>query len=253
MSEHTGSESGVLGKIIEILSTDGVVLAVAGAAIAFIFKLLGDYIAEKNRQATNVRVLATYIDLAIENWDQQKIAAVPGSPSEFRMANYDEIEARTTQYPNINGAGGERYTPFVPFSPHDDLTIDEVRDLIGFLDQREIEAVIRFVETEGLTHAIAKDFRSEYVRRAWTQERKLKLFVIFNRTLAEARCAAAHARDALAPFKECPIYFWFVPFGLRLRRHCHLDPDRLSFRQCQRKNPGKDPPCRCFGDGKNKR
>ena len=238
-----------LQAVLDILLSDTAVMtAVVGTAVAFILKLLGDYITEKNRQATNVRVLAAYIDLAIENWTQQGIAANPQSQIGFRIAKYDEVAVKTTRIPNIDGAGGELYTPFVPFSSHDDLALDEVRVLIGFLKNEEIEAVVRFVELEALTHAIARDFRSEYVRRAFTQERKVGLLERFNDTLVRARCAADCARDALAPFKECPTCLWYLPGGLRAYRCYYTCTNSGPNKQCQLdKSAGGTKPCQCFG------
>lgn len=243
--ESTTAEPG----FFDILLSEPVALAMAGAATAFIFKIVGDYIEEKKRQATNVRILAAYIDLAIENWKTQGITADSKSQTTgFRIANFDEVAAKTTQTPNTDSTSDEPYTPFVPFTSHDDLTIDEVRDLIGFLNNRDIGAVVRFVELEGLTHAVARDFRSELVRRAFTQERKVGLLERFNDALVRARCAADYACDALAPFKKCPTWLWYPPGGLRAYRYCyrrkHSDPDK----QCQLdKSAGGTRPCQCFG------
>ena len=247
MPEDTASGSGVLGKFIEILLTDGVVLAALGAAFAFAFKLLGDYIAERNRQATNVRVLATYIEIAIENWNRQGITANPQSQTGFRISTFDTIAAKITRFHGLNSAGGELYTPFVPFSELDDLTIDKVRELVGFLDQPEIAAVIKFVEFEAMTHAVARDFRSELVRRTFTQERKLGLLERFNDALVRARCAAEHARGALAPFKDCPTSVWYTPWGPNRQRLRYLEENWRSFSRCQLgKSAGGTKPCQCF-------
>lgn len=221
------------------------------ALLAFLLKLLGDHITEKTRQATNVRVLAAYIDLAIESYNDQKFGKVPGKEGKFQPASYCDIKNKTEKCPETHSAGDEKFTPFIPFTSQGDLAIDDVRDLIGFLDNREIATVVRFVELEALTHAIAKDLRSEYVRQAWTQKRKFQLYEQLNETIVKTRCAAESACGALAPYKERAAYFWYTPWGRRWQKRRYIEKNQTLFGKCKRKMPGGTRLCRCFPQNNN--
>ena len=189
------------------------VAAIGAAAIAFLLKLGRDFVVEKSRQAASLRIVAVYIRLAVEAWEHPDIRP---ERAERRIVNLCTIIRRTLNSEPTVGSDQELFTPFVPFSPHDNLTVAEVRDFLGFLDSKTIEIVVDFIQAEALTHALAADFRSEYVRRQFDQKRKVKYLLLFNKKVVEAYDAGQKARKALEPL--CPQPVWWVPFGYRFWR-----------------------------------
>ena len=143
----------------------------------FFLKLARDFIVDKVRQAANVRVVTVYIQLAIESWEARGgIVTDPNAPLRRYLAIVPAITEKILdpQHP-FHCADRELFTPFVVFSAHDNLTIAEVRDLLGFLRKKEIKDVVEFVQEEAMVHTSAEDFRGEYVRREFTQRRKVDL------------------------------------------------------------------------------
>ncbi len=191
--------------------------AVAAVAMGFVLKLARDFVSDKRRQAASLRIVAVYIGLAKEGWDDPGFLEDEESSVGRSIASLPSAICKIRD-PSPEGDGREPYTPFVPFSPHDDLTVAEVRDLLGFLDRHTIECVVKFIQTEATTHALAADFRSEYVRRQLEPERKVSLLKLFSRKVVEAYDYAGKALDALGPYTACPLFFWCLPFGYRLWR-----------------------------------
>ena len=191
------------------------VIAIAAAAAAFLLKLGRDFVVDKSRQAASVRIVAVYIRRAVEGWDHPDIQPDESNPKKRRRIVKLRIHIRNTLRA-ARGPGGEPFTSFIPFSPHDNLTVAEVRDFLGFLDSRTIDAVVKFVQSEAITHALAEDFRSEYVRRQFDARRKARLLFIFNRRVVAAYDAGQEARNALEPL--CPRALWWLPLGYRLWR-----------------------------------
>lgn len=192
-----------------------IVVAIAAAAIAFLLKLCRDFIVDKSRQAASVRIVAVYIRRAVEGWDHPDIQKDGLNPKKRRRVAMLRNQVRNTLRA-ARGPGGEPFTAFVPFSPHDSLTVAEVRDFLGFLDSRTIDAVVKFVQAEAITHALAADFRSKYVRQQFGQRRKARLLFMFNREVVAAYDAGQEARRALEPL--CPRPVWWLPLGYRLWR-----------------------------------
>lgn len=187
---------------------------IAAAAVAFLFKLGHDFSREKLRQAASLKIVDVYIRLAVKDWDHPDIRPERGADrSILRLAAHIEtIEGSKAE------GGKEAFTPFVPYTPQDDLSVAEIRDFLGFLDRESIESVVDFIQTEAMAHALAADFRSEFVRLQFTQDRKIALLRLYNEQIVEAYDNAEKALKALAPFLKCPRLFWCVPFGYRLWR-----------------------------------
>ena len=191
------------------------VIAIAAAAVAFLLKLGRDFVIDKNRQAASVRIVAVYIRRAVEGWDHPDIRPDESNPTKRRRIAKLGIQIRNILRA-ARGPGGEPFTSFIPFSPHDNLTVAEVRDFLGFLDSRTIDAVVKFVQAEAITHALAEDLRSEYVRQQFHARRKARLMFIFNRQVVAAYDAGQEARNSLEPL--CPRAVWWLPLGYRLWR-----------------------------------
>ena len=196
-----------------------IALAIAAPAVAFLLKLGRDFVVDKSREAASLRIVAVYVRLAIEEWDHVDLksdASNPGKPRRIlNLCTY--VRKILASQPDAD-CGQEGFTPFVPFSPHDNLTVAEVRDFLGSLDSRTIEKVVKFVQAEAITHALAADFRSEYVRQRFNQRRKAELLLVFNQKVVEAYDAGRAARMALEP--HCPQPIWWLPFGYRIWRLC---------------------------------
>ena len=188
------------------------VIVIVVAAIAFLFKLARDFVVDKNRQAASLRIVAVYIRLAVEEWEHPDIRPERGKVR--RILNLCTFIRKILK--STPTGAQEPWTPFIPFSPHDNLSVAEVRDFLGFLDSRTIEIVVKFVQAEAITHALAADFRTEYVRQRFDQRRKAALLLVFNRKVIEAYDAGQKARKALEPL--CPQPVWWVPFGYRFWR-----------------------------------
>lgn len=180
---------------------------VAAAALAFLLKLGQDFLADKSRQAASLRIVTVYIRLAMEGWDVPGFVVDPAAPAGRSIAGLSRTIAKIRN--------PEPYTPFVPFSPHDNLTVFEVRDFLGFLDSEEIESAVRFIQADAMTHALADDLRSEYVRREFTPERKITLIRQYSEEVVAAYEAAEEALEILGPRERCLLRFWFLPFGYR--------------------------------------
>ena len=189
--------------------------SVAAAALAFLLKLARDFVADKSRRAASLRIVTVYIRLAVREWEHEDMAAERGD--ERSIANLSSI---------VDNIGASRpadsaldpFTPFVAFSPHDDLSVAEVRDFLGFLDSATIESVVNFIQAEAMVHALASDFRSEFVRRQFTQERKVTLVRLFNAQVIQAYDAGHEALKTLGPYETCPRLLWCLPFGYRFWR-----------------------------------
>ena len=191
--------------------------AVAVAALAFLLKLARDFVADKGRQATSLRIVAVYIRLAMEGWDDPGFINDSDAPDGKSIASLPSaIDA--IQDPTPATAGKLPYMPFVPFSPHDNLTVAEVRDFLGHLNSETIECAVRFIQADAMTHALAEDLRSEYVRRDFTPERKIALVRQYSNEVVLAYKAAEEALETLKPFEMCPRLFWSLPFGYRFWR-----------------------------------
>ncbi len=192
-----------------------IALAITAPAVAFLLKLGRDFVVDKSREAAGLRIVAVYVRLAVEEWDHVDLrpdASDPRKPR--RILNLCAYVRKILASPPDGGQEG--FTPFVPFSPHDNLTVAEVRDFLGFLDSRTIEKVVKFIQAEAITHALAADFRSEFVRQRFSQRRKAELLLMFNRKVVEAYDTGQAARMALEPL--CPQPIWWLPFGYRIWR-----------------------------------
>ena len=133
--------------------------AVAAAVIAFLLKLGRDFVVDKIRQAANVRVVAVYIKMAIGTWDALATPGTLNVPFGQRLASLDSLISATLLDHPSQRAGRERYTPFVVYARQNDLTIAEVRELLGFLNRKAVEEVVDFIQLEAMVHTFAEDFK----------------------------------------------------------------------------------------------
>ena len=189
--------------------------SVAAAALAFVLKLARDFVADKSRRAASLRIVAVYIRLAVKEWEHEDMDRERGD--ERSIANLSSVIDNIGTPPPA-GSGLDPFTPYVAFSPHDDLSVAEVRDFLGFLDSGTIESVVNFIQAEAMVHALAADFRSEFVRRQFSQERKIALARLFNAQVIQAYDAGHEAIETLGPYEACPRLLWCLPFGYRFWR-----------------------------------
>ena len=111
--------------------------SVAAAALAFALKLARDFVADKSRRAASLRIVAVYIRLAVKEWEHEDMDRERGD--ERSIANLSSVIDNIGTPPPA-GSGLDPFTPYVAFSPHDDLSVAEVRDfprLPGQQDDRK--------------------------------------------------------------------------------------------------------------------
>ena len=75
----------------------------------------------------------------------------------------------------------ESYTPHVVRSTADDLTYDQVIEVMELLDEREEAVVLSYFHQEAELHAYAASFDLEFVRR-WPSDRKLALWKAYEKS-----------------------------------------------------------------------
>ena len=75
----------------------------------------------------------------------------------------------------------ESYTPHVVRSTADDLTYDQVIEVMELLNEREEETVLSYFHHEAELHAFAESFDLEFVR-GWPSGRKLALWQLFEKS-----------------------------------------------------------------------
>ena len=69
----------------------------------------------------------------------------------------------------------ESYTPYVPRSPADDLTYDQIIEVMEWLDKSGEEAVSSYFHHQMGLHAIAQSFDLDFVRN-WPSDRRLSMW-----------------------------------------------------------------------------
>ncbi len=190
--------------------------AIIAGATGFLLRLFRDFVVEKERQATGLRIVAVYIRVAIKRWSQDGID--PNQTETERKERPQFAKVVETIMAGGQETNAEGYTPYVPFSRHDDLSVNDVREWLGFLDSKTLQHIVEFIQNEALAHALADDFRSEYVRRQLSPDRKVTLFRHFNNCVYEAFAWGMKAQTTLEPFEHCPKLFWYLPIGNALRR-----------------------------------
>ena len=188
----------------------------AAAALAFVLSLARDFVADKSRRAASLRIVAVYIRLAIKEWKHDDLD--PERGDERHIANLSSV-IESIASPRPPGSGLDPFTPYVAFSPHDDLSVAEVREFLGFLDRAAMESVVNFIQAEAMVHALAADFRSEFVRRQFTQERKIALTRLFNDQVIQAYDAGRDALRSLEAYEiDVVSAFRIPPLAGRRRR-----------------------------------
>ncbi len=189
--------------------------SVAAAALAFLLKLARDFVADKSRQSASLRIVTVYVRLAVKEWDHEDMD--PARGTERRVVNLSTIIEKIRE-PRREGSELDPFTPYIAFSAHDDLSVSEVRDFLGFLDSTTIESVVDFIQAEALVHALAQDLRSEFVRRQFSQERKIALVELISDRTVYAYDAGRKVLQTLRPYETCPRLLWCLPFGFRIWR-----------------------------------
>lgn len=89
----------------------------------------------------------------------------------------------------IQEGESESYTPYmVPFSPSDEITYEQVIEVMGYLSKKDGkskegekedgEKVLDYFYSQSSLYAMGRSFDSDFVR-SWAQDRKLKLWEKF--------------------------------------------------------------------------
>ena len=110
----------------------------------------------------------------------------------------------------------DSYTPYAPYSPADDVTYEQIIELMGYLPrkrwsfnrkkekamQREMEQDISsYFHWQARFHAIAQSFHSESIGK-WNPERKLQLWILCEESLEKALEYAKKTRDILERYVD---------------------------------------------------
>lgn len=90
----------------------------------------------------------------------------------------------------------ESYMPYVVRSPVDDLTYDQVIEVMEWLNREEEETVSLYFHHQSGLHAIAQSFDLEFIRN-WPVDRRLRLWDKFEEYLEETLEHARRTRDIL--------------------------------------------------------
>lgn len=90
----------------------------------------------------------------------------------------------------------ESYTPHVVRSTADDLTYDQVIEVMELLNEREEEIVLSYFHHEAELHAFAASFDLEFVRR-WPSDRKFALWKAYEESTKDTLESATNTARIL--------------------------------------------------------
>lgn len=108
------------------------------------------------------------------------------------------------------------YTPYAPYSPADDVTYEQIIELMGYLPKRKCpfsrkkekamqrereQDISSYFHWQARFHAIAQSFHSESIGK-WAPERKLQLWMLCEESLEKALEFAEKTRDILEPYVD---------------------------------------------------
>ena len=88
------------------------------------------------------------------------------------------------------------YTPYVPVSTIDDLTYNQIIEVMEWLDWEGEKIVSSYFHSQMTLHASMQSFRSEYVR-SWPSHRKLELWKFCEEAQKETLHYAIETRNLL--------------------------------------------------------
>ena len=116
----------------------------------------------------------------------------------------------------IQKDNNDSYTPYAPYSPADDVTYEQIIELMGYLPKRKCpfnrkkekamrrkmeQDISSYFHWQARFHAIAQSFHSESIGK-WAPERKLQLWMLCEESLEEALEFAKKTRDVLEPYVD---------------------------------------------------
>lgn len=90
------------------------------------------------------------------------------------------------------------YTPYIPRTDVDDLTYDQILEVMELLNRKDGEVVLLYFHYEADLHAYAKAFDLDFVR-AWPSERKLKMWREYEKSQRET---LKYARETACVLKK---------------------------------------------------
>lgn len=155
-------------------------LAVVVSLMAVILSFRTLQRSERRRRSKLVNAVYHHADMAVENFEEQQ-----GRNHAIRQ--------------KIKGDGS--YTPYVAYSSADDLTYDQVIELMECLKVKEEKDVLFYFYYQMDYHALGQSFNSEYVR-GWPQGRKLQLWEHWERTGQHALGYAKKTRRILEQYRD---------------------------------------------------
>ena len=91
----------------------------------------------------------------------------------------------------------DSYTPYAILSHPDDLTYDQVIEVMELLNEQDDKIILSYFHSESALHAHLQSFDSEFVR-AWPRDRKMRLWEGCEKYQKET---LASAREALRVLK----------------------------------------------------
>ena len=83
-------------------------------------------------------------------------------------------------------------------SPADDVTYDQIIEIMEWLDESEEEAVSSYFHNQVSLHAIAQSFDLEFVRN-WHSDRKLRMWEGYEDYLVRTITYASETKRVLKP------------------------------------------------------
>ncbi len=90
----------------------------------------------------------------------------------------------------------ESYTPYVARSSSDDLTYEQIIEVMEWLDEEEEKSVASYFHSQSSLHAIAESLELEFVR-SWPSDRKLQLWKTYEKYEENTLTYARETREVL--------------------------------------------------------
>ncbi len=158
MAGHRGS--GCLATTPVKDMETSITIAAIGVLIAvgtFLWRVWLSVLSERRRRQKLVNAVYHHVDRAVTSLKEQE-------------------EKNETIRQNIKD--DETYTPYVVHSSSDDLTYEQIIEVMEWLEEGEEREVVTYFYDQSSLHAIAESLGLEFVRR-WPSDRKLRLWGMY--------------------------------------------------------------------------
>lgn len=176
----------ILTLLVNLTPLFAVIVALMAVIVSLMALALSVYTlrrSERRRRSKLVNAVYHHADMAVTNFEEQQ-----GRNDAIRQKIEDN----------------DSYTPYVAYSSADDLTYDQVIELMECLKAKEEKDVLFYFYCQMDYHALGQSFNSEYVR-GWPRDRKLQLWVHWERKCQDALDYAKKTRDILKQHRDRQI------------------------------------------------